>query len=605
MESGSASIGAIARRASELLRASLTDVVLYGVAYRLAVFAVLSPIVAFIARGLFAASGRTAVANADLLSFALSPIGAVSVVVLGSIAATLSIAGHSGVSALAVSRARGKALHWWDSLALVAKRWRDVLRLSASIVLRCLAFALPFVLALGLVYRGFLGEHDINYYLTEKPPELWKALASAAAIVVLLVFVVGERLVSWSLSLPFVLLDRLAPGEALARSRRIVAKGGRMRAIAVIAGGPILAAIAGGLFGGVVNFATGLALDAVEDNLRVTAAVLGLSALLQTIATVVLSIAGVSAAVYAAIAYLEAVEPESLPEAPDAAVAQTDNRWLRSPRTIAFGLLGAAALALVVAGSLVSGIDAPDDVRIVAHRAGGLLGPENTLEALEASIEAAADVAEIDVQRSADGVVVVVHDSDLMKRAGLPWKVAETDADALCKPRDEGGAGLSTLVEFCEAARGKIPLCVELKYYGGDEELVPATLAILEEEGVLETSEIISLEAKALEQVRRVAPDVRTGFLSSVKLGPLTRLDVDFLAVADKSATTALVRDARNRDMEVYSWTLNDRDAISDAIDRGVIGIITDDPVMAHEVLQSRAELTDVERLLLRFGAVR
>ncbi len=64
-----------------------------------------------------------------------------------------------------------------------------------------------------------------------------------------------------------------------------------------------------------------------------------------------------------------------------------------------------------------------DDVEVMGHRGAGGLAPENTMAAIEQAIAFGADWVEIDVQETVDGEVVVVHDSDFMKLAGVNLKV--------------------------------------------------------------------------------------------------------------------------------------------------------------------------------------
>ena len=61
-----------------------------------------------------------------------------------------------------------------------------------------------------------------------------------------------------------------------------------------------------------------------------------------------------------------------------------------------------------------------------------------------------------------------------------------------------------------------------------------------------------------------------------------------------------LVSRAHARGLAIHVWTVNDEAAISRMCDRGVDALITDHPDRARRVLDQRAELTDVERLLLR-----
>ena len=59
-----------------------------------------------------------------------------------------------------------------------------------------------------------------------------------------------------------------------------------------------------------------------------------------------------------------------------------------------------------------------ESVKVTAHRGSSARAPENTLSAVRQAITDGADFAEIDVQTTADGEVVVLHDGDLMRMAG-------------------------------------------------------------------------------------------------------------------------------------------------------------------------------------------
>jgi glycerophosphoryl diester phosphodiesterase len=112
---------------------------------------------------------------------------------------------------------------------------------------------------------------------------------------------------------------------------------------------------------------------------------------------------------------------------------------------------------------------------------------------------------------------------------------------------------------------------------------------------------VISLNLDALRQAQRLAPNIPMGYLSSVSVGNLARLDVDFLAVSGSTATSTLLRQARKRDQSVYAWTINDVDGMIGLIVQGIDGLITDDPALANQVIKQVQTLLPFERLLLRF----
>jgi glycerophosphoryl diester phosphodiesterase len=88
-----------------------------------------------------------------------------------------------------------------------------------------------------------------------------------------------------------------------------------------------------------------------------------------------------------------------------------------------------------------------------------------------------------------------------------------------------------------------------------------------------------------------------------VALGNLARLDADFLAVNASLATRSFIRSVHRRGRAVHVWTVNDPLQMSVLASRGVDNIITDVPAVGRTVLEERAEMTAVERLLVEVGA--
>jgi glycerophosphoryl diester phosphodiesterase len=104
--------------------------------------------------------------------------------------------------------------------------------------------------------------------------------------------------------------------------------------------------------------------------------------------------------------------------------------------------------------------------------------------------------------------------------------------------------------------------------------------------------------------IRELAPDLTLGYVSAVAVGGLRRLPVDFLAVSRAQLSSRLLRSAREGEMDVLIWTVNDPGAMAELILRGVDGLITDRPGRAHRVNRELQELPAAGRLLLRFHGV-
>jgi glycerophosphoryl diester phosphodiesterase len=89
------------------------------------------------------------------------------------------------------------------------------------------------------------------------------------------------------------------------------------------------------------------------------------------------------------------------------------------------------------------------------------------------------------------------------------------------------------------------------------------------------------------------------GLLSAKAVGDLTKLDADFLAVNVGMASRQFIRRAHGRGKLVYVWTVNDPVRLSHMMSLGVDGVITDEPTLARSVLETRAQMSSVERLLI------
>ncbi|MGE0007391.1 MAG: glycerophosphodiester phosphodiesterase family protein [Parvibaculaceae bacterium] len=155
---------------------------------------------------------------------------------------------------------------------------------------------------------------------------------------------------------------------------------------------------------------------------------------------------------------------------------------------------------------------------------------ENSASAFAAAIEA--DYAiECDLQLSRDGEAVVFHDETLdrlMEAGGLvaAHSVAELKAMAF----REGSDRIQTLGEFLAQVRGRAPLVIELKSpWNGNEALVRRAIAVVR--GYHGPFALMSFDPKAVELVRRIAPDVARGIVAD----QTTHSDYDSLPAAERS----------------------------------------------------------------------
>ena len=154
-------------------------------------------------------------------------------------------------------------------------------------------------------------------------------------------------------------------------------------------------------------------------------------------------------------------------------------------------------------------------LRPYAHR--GLWGeglPENSLGAFRAAAEKGFAI-ELDIQLSADGVVMVFHDYTLDRVCARAGKICELTAAELGNIPLYGieNEHIPTLREVLDAVDGRVPLLIELKGESGNTALVPAALKVLDGYRGLWCME--SFNPLLLRAVKKHAPKVVRGLLST------------------------------------------------------------------------------------------
>jgi glycerophosphoryl diester phosphodiesterase len=272
-----------------------------------------------------------------------------------------------------------------------------------------------------------------------------------------------------------------------------------------------------------------------------------------------------------------------------------------------------AALPLVVAGlALVATILGMGElykehpIEVTAHRGATQRSIENTLGAIEEAIDVGAHFAEIDVQMSRDEVLVVTHDSDFSRQAGVASKVWDLTYEEIRKipltrsnSPEIAAAFVPTLDEVLEAARNRIRLNIELKYYGDNQpRLAERVVAAIEAQGMAGQVVIQSLHYAGLEEVRRLAPQIPIGYLFSVNARHPKRLEVDFLSAQLERVNGPFINAAHRRKQTVHVWTVDKPADMERLIDLGVDNLITNQPETALRMVREHAELSPPERAL-------
>lgn len=251
---------------------------------------------------------------------------------------------------------------------------------------------------------------------------------------------------------------------------------------------------------------------------------------------------------------------------------------------------------------------------VIAHRGGAGISPENTLFAYKRAINLGVDMLELDIHRSLDGELIVIHDSTVDRTtdgsgaivamtleeikkldAGFRW----TNNGGKTFPFRGQGIQIPTLREVFQAFPD-IKINVEPKY---ETPSPVAPLCSLIKEFNREDKIIVgSFRDEVLEDFRKTCPNVATSaspseatfFLARYKIGlsqnssPQMQVlqipqRIGSLQIVDENYIKAI----HERDLDVHVWTINDVEDMKELIKIKADGIMTDYPDRLLELLKS------------------
>ena len=242
---------------------------------------------------------------------------------------------------------------------------------------------------------------------------------------------------------------------------------------------------------------------------------------------------------------------------------------------------------------------------VFAHRGGGGLYPENTLEAFQYSAQMGVDVLELDVHSTSDGALVVMHDATVDRTTNGAGRVNQMTLAEL-KKLDAGykftpdggqtfpfrgrGVTIPTLQEIFDALPGKT-FNVEPKQ--AEPSITTPLCAIIRDRKMTEKVIVGSFRQQAIDEFRAACKEVATAatpaevrdFLALYKIGlgetyrpPMQVLQVPQRLGALEIVTKDFVETADRLNLKVHVWTINDPADMQRLIEIKVDGIMTDYP---------------------------
>lgn len=242
-------------------------------------------------------------------------------------------------------------------------------------------------------------------------------------------------------------------------------------------------------------------------------------------------------------------------------------------------------------------------IEIIAHRGASYDAPENTVAAIKLAWEHKADASEFDVFLSKDGKIVVIHDKDTKRVAGVDKTVASQTLAEL-RQLDAGkwkgskfaGEKLPTLEEMLVTVPKGKRVFIEVKT---GPEIVPELDRVLKASKLSpEQTPVISFNAKVIAAVKKARPDLAAywivdtkpknkqaptaeSLIATAKAAQADGLDLSASDILDK----AFCDKVKAAGFKLYVWTVNDATVAQRMVELGVDGITTDRPGWLREKL--------------------
>lgn len=209
---------------------------------------------------------------------------------------------------------------------------------------------------------------------------------------------------------------------------------------------------------------------------------------------------------------------------------------------------------------------------LVGHRGIPAKELENTLQSIHRAIELGADIVEVDIQRTEDGVLVLSHDENLKRTFGLDVNIREASWEELAKISKDGYR-LARLEEALELVGGKVGVFLEVKH----PEDADAVREVVEGAKAKDWIAVISFYPEALEPLKG---RLMTGLVYAKPPGSIPeakKLGCSLVLPKYSLATQRAIDFAHRLKLFVVAWTVNEPQKAKELFERGVDGVATDD----------------------------
>jgi glycerophosphoryl diester phosphodiesterase len=225
---------------------------------------------------------------------------------------------------------------------------------------------------------------------------------------------------------------------------------------------------------------------------------------------------------------------------------------------------------------------------VIAHRGAHSRALENSLEAVRNALELPVDMIELDIRRSRDGELYVMHDA-------LTGRTSETNVELefhtskeLAGIRLRNGEPIPTLENVLALVAGACGLNLEIKSHDAGELTARRLLSAGYRGPVL----VSSFKEREIDAARLVMPSLTTGLIFDVfavrNISSYRERGYSLVSLRRKTVSEKLVAACHEQGIKVYVWTVNEEDEMRKLMSWEVDGIYSDRPELLKDVIAGR-----------------
>ena len=213
----------------------------------------------------------------------------------------------------------------------------------------------------------------------------------------------------------------------------------------------------------------------------------------------------------------------------------------------------------------------------IGHRGARAYEPENTLASFRRAIELGVDAVELDVRKTRDNELVVIHNADVNKTTDGNGPVNSFTLEEIQKFVTEKGEHIPTLEEVLDVVGKRVKVLVELKETDTEEKVIE----LIRRKKLMDDVILISFDENILKKIRKLDDKLTLGLIYVRNKNPIKSalaLKAEYLLPLYRFTHSANVKKAHEAGLKVIVWTINTKEEAIEYNRKGVDGIATDRP---------------------------